>query len=58
MPEEFEGDLAGAVFSGADLSGARFRDVNLTDAKISHAWLVNVDSQRGVVLRSDAARPQ
>jgi DinB superfamily/Pentapeptide repeats (8 copies) len=43
MPQEFEGDLAGAVFWGADLSGARFRDVNLTDAKISHAWLVNVD---------------
>jgi hypothetical protein len=43
MAEEFEGDLAGAVFWGADLSGARFRDVNLTDAKISHAWLVNVD---------------
>jgi hypothetical protein len=43
MPEEFEGDLAGAVFWGADLSGARFRDVNLTDAQISHAWLVNVD---------------
>jgi hypothetical protein len=42
MPEEFEGDLAGAVFWGADLSGARFRDVNLTDATISHAWLVNV----------------
>jgi len=43
MPEEFEGDLAGAVFWGADLTGARFRDVNLTDATISHAWLVNVD---------------
>ena len=43
MPEEFEGDLVGAVFWGADLSGARFRDVNLTDAKISHAWLVNVE---------------
>jgi hypothetical protein len=43
MPEEFGGDLAGAVFWGADLSGARFRDVNLTDVKISHAWLVNVD---------------
>ena len=43
MAEEFEGDLARAVFWGADLSGARFRDVNLTDAKISHAWLVNVD---------------
>ncbi len=43
MPEEFEGDLAGAVFWGADLKGARFRDVDLTDAKISHAWFVNVD---------------
>ena len=43
MPEEFEGDLAGAVFWGADLSGARFRDVNLTGARISHAWLVDVD---------------
>ena len=43
MPDEFEGDLAGAVFWGADLSGARFRDVNLTDVKISHAWLVDVE---------------
>jgi DinB superfamily/Pentapeptide repeats (8 copies) len=43
MPKEFEGDLQGAVFWGADLSGARFRDVNLTDVKISHAWMVNVD---------------
>ena len=43
MPEEFEGDLAGAVFWGADLSGAVFRDVNLTDAKVSHSWLINVD---------------
>ena len=43
MPEEFEGDLAGAVFWGADLSGARFRDVNLTGVTISQAWLVNVD---------------
>ncbi len=43
MPEEFEGDLAGAVFWGADLTGAKFRDVNLTDATISHAWLVNVE---------------
>ena len=31
------------MFRGADLSGARFRDVNFTGAKISHAWLVNVD---------------
>ncbi|MCE9623432.1 MAG: DinB family protein [Actinomycetia bacterium] len=43
MPEEFEGDLAGAVFWGADLTDARFRDVNLTGAKFSHAWLVNID---------------
>ena len=43
MPEEFEGDLAGAVFWGADLSGAMFRDVNLTNVRITHAWLVNVD---------------
>jgi hypothetical protein len=42
MPEEFEGDLAGAVFWGADLTGARFRDVNLTRAAISHALLVDV----------------
>ena len=43
MPEEFEGDLSGAVFWGADLTGARFRDVNLTDVRISHAWVFNVD---------------
>ena len=43
MPEEFEGDLAGAVFWGADLTGARFRDVNLTGAKFSHSWLVNIE---------------
>jgi hypothetical protein len=43
MPGEFEGDLTEAVFWGADLSRARFRDVNLTDATITHAWLVNVN---------------
>ena len=43
MPEEFEGDLTEAVFWGADLRGARFRDVNLTDVRISHAWLVDVE---------------
>lgn len=43
MPEEFEGDLAEAVFWGADLSGATFRDVNLTGVSISHAWLVDVN---------------
>ncbi|MGH9272519.1 MAG: DinB family protein [Ilumatobacteraceae bacterium] len=43
MPEEFEGDLAGAVFWGADLRGARFRDVNLREATITHAWLVDVE---------------
>jgi hypothetical protein len=42
MPQEFEGDLAGAVFWGADLKGARFRDVDLTGATISHSWLVDV----------------
>jgi hypothetical protein len=43
VPEEFEGDLAGAVFWGADLTGARFRDVKLSDVKISHALLSDVD---------------
>ena len=43
MPEEFEGDLAGAVFWGADLRGARFRDVNLSEVSISHARLVDVE---------------
>jgi len=43
MPEEFEGNLAGAVFWGADLTGARFRDVNLNDVTISHALLINVN---------------
>jgi hypothetical protein len=43
MPEEFEGDLAGAVFWGADLRGAELRDVDLTGARISHAWVVDVD---------------
>ena len=43
MPEEFEGDLTAAVFWGADLPGAWFRDVNLTDVRISHSWLVDVE---------------
>ena len=43
MPEEFEGDLAAAVFWAADLTGASFRDVNLTDVRISHALLFNVE---------------
>jgi hypothetical protein len=43
MAEVFEGDLAGAVFWGADLRGSLFRDVDLTNAKITHAWLVDVD---------------
>jgi hypothetical protein len=42
--ESFEGrDLAEAVFWGVDLSGAHFRDVNLTNVTINGAWLVNVD---------------
>ena len=43
MAEEFEGDLAGAVFWGADLRDATFRDVDLTGARISHAFVVDVD---------------
>ncbi len=43
MPEEFEGDLSGAVFWGADLRGARFRDVDLTGVRISHALLFDVE---------------
>src|SRR3954453_18265776 len=43
MAEQFEGDLAEWVFWGADLRGARFRDVDLTGARISHAWVVDVD---------------
>ena len=43
MAEEFEGDLAGAVFWGADLKGAHFRDVDLTGIRISHAWFVDVE---------------
>lgn len=43
MPQEFEGDLAEAVFWGADMRGATFRDVDLTGTKISHAWVVDVE---------------
>jgi hypothetical protein len=44
MTEEFEGrDLSGSVFWGVNLSGARFRDVDMHDVKISHAWIVNLD---------------
>ena len=43
MPEEFEGDLTEAVFWGADMKGARFRDVDLTGTRISHAFVVDVD---------------
>jgi len=42
MPEEFEGDLAGAVFWGADLRGAQFRDVDLSETTITHSRLVDV----------------
>lgn len=42
MPEEFEGDLAEAVFWGADLCRATFRDVDLTGVSISHALVVDV----------------
>ena len=44
MAEEFEGqDLSDAVFWGVDLSGARFRDVNMTNVVIKNAWLKHVD---------------
>jgi DinB superfamily/Pentapeptide repeats (8 copies) len=43
MPQEFEGDLTEAVFWGADMSRARFRDVDFTGARISHAWVVDVE---------------
>jgi uncharacterized damage-inducible protein DinB len=44
MAEEFvDRDLSGAVFWAVDLSGARFRDVNMTDVTITHAWVVNVE---------------
>src|SRR5918996_6150347 len=43
MPGEFEGDLTEAVFWGADMSGARFRDVNFTGARISHSLVVDLD---------------
>jgi uncharacterized damage-inducible protein DinB len=42
MAQEFEGDLSDAVFWGADLSGATFRDVRLDGARISHASLADV----------------
>jgi DinB superfamily/Pentapeptide repeats (8 copies) len=44
MAETFEGrDLTDAIFWEVDLSGARFRDVNLTGLSISHSWVVDVD---------------
>jgi hypothetical protein len=43
LPEEFEGDLTGAVFWGADLRNARFRDVHLGGATITHSWLVDLE---------------
>ncbi len=43
MPEEFEGDLKEAVFWGADMRGARFRDVDLTGVRISHALVADLE---------------
>ncbi len=43
MPEEFEGDLSGSVFWGAELRDAVFRDVDLTGSRISHALVVDVE---------------
>ncbi len=41
--DEFEGDLHGAVFWGADLREATFRDVDLAGVRISHAHVVDVE---------------
>lgn len=43
MPDELEGDLQGIVAWGADMRGATFRDVNLSGARITQAWLVDVE---------------
>lgn len=43
MTQEFEGDLTGAVFWGADLRRAHFRDVRLDGTRMKRAWLVDVD---------------
>lgn len=43
MAQEFEGDLMGAVFWGADLSDARFRDINMTGVRMHGVWLKDVD---------------
>lgn len=42
-PQEFEGDLSDAVFWGADLSRALFRDVDLSGVRVFHALLADVD---------------
>lgn len=43
MAQEFEGDLAGAVFWGCDLGGATFRDINFTGTRMKSVWLNDVD---------------
>jgi hypothetical protein len=44
MLEEFEGrDLSDAVFWDVALRRARFRDVDLTGARVTHSWIVDVD---------------
>ena len=43
MTKELEGDLRGVVIWGADMREARIRDVDLTGARISHAWVVDVE---------------
>lgn len=50
MPDEFGGDLAGAVFWGADLSGALFRDINFTGTRMRSVWFADVDID-GIVER-------
>jgi hypothetical protein len=43
MGEELEGDLTETTFWGADLSRSRFRDVDLTGVRISHAFVRDVE---------------
>lgn len=43
MAEELEGDLRETVVWGADMSGSTFRDVNLAGARVTQAWLVDVE---------------
>jgi hypothetical protein len=43
VAEELGGDLTGAVIWGADMSGGRFRDVNMTGVVMRNVWLIDTD---------------